>query len=121
MLPRGAPLLVAELGFLDRCDDGPVVADWAALESPPAKPQRLHRSSRNPDRRKEVAVRAANYKVATQPVAAQPSADGLNEDSCDSEEKTPSAPAIAPLEEPEPVSPARVHPRTFLPPCHREF
>jgi hypothetical protein len=83
MLPRGAPLVVAELGFLDRCDDGPVVADRAALESPPAKPQRLHRSGRNPDRRKEMAVPAANYEGATQPIAPQPRADALNEDGRD--------------------------------------
>jgi hypothetical protein len=86
MLPRGAPLFVAELGFLDRCDDGPMVPDGAVLESPPTKPQRLHRSSRNPDRRKEVAVPAANCEVATQPAAAQPRAEALSEDSREGQE-----------------------------------
>jgi hypothetical protein len=96
--PRGAPLVVAELGLLDRCDDGPVVADRAALESPPAKLKRLHRRGRNPDRRIEVAVPAANHEVATQATATQPGADGLNEDSRDDRDQTPAAPAIAPPE-----------------------
>ena len=37
MLPRGTPLVVADLGFLDRCDGGLVVAARAVRESPPGE------------------------------------------------------------------------------------
>ena len=63
-LPRGTPLLIAELGFLDRRDDRPVMTNRAMLHSPPAEPKRLHRNSGNPDRREEMAVSATDHDVA---------------------------------------------------------
>jgi hypothetical protein len=64
-LPRRTSLLVTEDGISDRCDDCPVVADRAVLNSPKAQPKRLHRGRRNPDRREQVALATADDHVST--------------------------------------------------------
>ena len=72
VLARGTPLLVAEVGFVDRRDDCPVTANWTTLNSPPAEPKRLHRSTGDPNRREQVAVTATNHDVAAEPAASRP-------------------------------------------------
>lgn len=73
MVPRGrAPVLLAELTLLHWPHDGPVAANRAVLDSPPTKPQRFHRNSRNPDRLEEVAAPAADDDRAAYTPAARP-------------------------------------------------
>lgn len=71
-LAGSAPLGVAESGLPDRCDDRPVMADWAVLNPPPAEPKRLERRGRNPDGGEQMALSAANDEVAAEPSASRP-------------------------------------------------
>src|SRR5262245_8275239 len=77
---RGPPLALAELGFLDRRHDRPVVPDRAALESPPAEAKRLEGHAGNPERPEQVALAAADDQVAAERVAAQPHRKRLHEE-----------------------------------------
>lgn len=95
--PRGAPLLIAEVGFLDRRDDRPVTTNRAMLHSPPPEPKRLHRNSGNPDRREEVAVSATDHDVAAEPVAPDPQRDRLQNDSRDDGNHASTVGIVGPL------------------------
>jgi hypothetical protein len=74
------PLALAELGFLDRCHDRPVVSDRAALDPPPPEAKRLQGHTGNPERPEQVALPAANDEVAAERVAAQPHRERLQEE-----------------------------------------
>lgn len=115
MLVRNVPLLIAELGFLDRRDDGPMMANRAMLNPPPAEPKRLQRSSGNPDGREKVTVPAADHDVATEPVASHPQGCGLEKDRRGDDHHAPNVGGAAPLGRSPSVRAAKAHTKAVLP------
>jgi len=88
VLVRELPLFLGQLGFLDRGRDRPVLADRATLKSPPAHPKRLQGSSRNPDRRIQVTLPAADDQIAADRVPAKLHRDRFEQEGRDDDEQT---------------------------------
>ena len=71
-----------------------MMADRAALESPPAEPHRLQRAAGDPDRGEEVALAAAHDHVPAQPAGPDPKRNGLEQDDAPGEDRLPTKPAV---------------------------
>ena len=92
------PVLLGQIGFPDRGHDRPVLTDRTALISPPAQAKRLQGSSRDPDRREEVTLPAADHDVAWDPVPAQAHRERLEQDrGHDDDARAPPASAGCPV------------------------
>lgn len=63
--------VLAQFRRLDWRHEGPVTSDRAALDSPPAQPDRLHRYPWDPEGREEMTLPAANNEVAPQRITAK--------------------------------------------------
>lgn len=79
-------LVLTQVGMFDRADDRPVVSDRAALNPPPAQPDRLHRNARYPDRREQVTLAAANDRAGADAIATPASNHGRENVEADQEE-----------------------------------
>src|SRR6188472_3041023 len=102
---RAAPLAPGQVGLLDRSDDRPVPANRATLESPPAEAQRLDGSSRDPDRREQVSLVAADHDVSSHAAGAKLRRDRLEKDARSHDERRTAATTL---------HPEREHVRRFL-------
>ena len=115
MLVCGVPLLVGEVAFIDRRNDGPVMSHRTVLNSPQAEAKRLDRHRGNPDRCEQVAIAAAHHDVATEPVASHPQGGGLDKEGYGRRNDNVSMTTVTSLRGPASVSPVHIHASTVLP------
>ncbi len=56
-------ILFGEIRVFDRCDEAPMLTNWAALHSGRTEANRLERGTRNPNRRKKMSLTTTDNAV----------------------------------------------------------